>query len=735
MGGVESAKAYSGFTYPCGGYGVTGYGFGRWVSGTYHIGEDVCSSAGRAVYAAADGTVVYSAKTPDSYRWGNLIMIQSEDGFGGELTTVYGHLSNDRRAGAGAIVTKGQLIGFTGPSYTSENGNWGAHLHFGVRGGAYGSPIGKYNPGISGYKSTTSGWYPGGQVIRERQVVIDYQPASVTVGGARTKKQQYYIDFNLRNTGNTVWHKNGSGAIRLGAIDPADRNSGFSTGQIGQGWSSGNRIALMEDTAPGNVGTFRALFDNTAVDPGHYIEKFAPVIDGKGWLADRGLKVDITVQPPQYRSQWVGQGIYTDISPTNTSHPDSAQYVTPGQRLNAKAYLRNVGDYQWKSSGSNPVRLGTTYQNDRNSPWATTGVGSIPASENWLSGNRASNIDGRLKSNGSITPTDTINPGETAVFSFAITAPNIPANFKEYFNPVVEGVGWMNDVQMWYGPRVLPDGYHYAFVGQEEPDPIQLGRTADTAKLYLRNMGQTNWPVGGNVKLGTDRNRDRASAFSEDWPAPNRATSVDANVTNPGDTIIRPGNVAEFKFDVKSESVRDGSYQEYLKPLAEGVTWMPEDYGIYMPVKVQSPARDYKVITQTYSTDVGNLHPGQKFSTQLTVRNVGSLPWNVDGTDPIRLATNRPQDRNSGFSTLAGLDPWISTNRASKIDGKVMGYSPLQTAPTSVINQSEVAYLNIPMKVPNVSYGLYQEYFNFVQEGQSWFPDLGIMFPFVVSGN
>ncbi len=732
------AKAYSGYQYPCYGYNLVGYFFGQWVSGWgYHVGEDVCGGAGHPVYAVADGTVMYSAKTPDSYRWGNLIMIQSDAGFGDQLTSIYGHLSDDRRVAAGQAVAKGQLIGFTGPAYTSENGNWAAHLHFGIRGGPYNAPAGTYDAGIVGYKSSPAGYLPGGEVIRDRQLVRDYQVVNVIGHGQYVKNQEYYVDFQLRNTGNTTWHINGSDAIRLGTIRPADRGSGFSIGEIGQGWASNNRIALMSDTAPGQVGVFRAKFSNAAVPPGYYVERFAPVIDGQGWLADKDIWVGITVQPLQYRAQWVGQNAYTAISPTNTAGATSAAYLVPGQRLNLKAYVKNVGDYPWRSDGPNPVRLGTARPGDRGSAFATGGVGSIPLSENWPWYNRPSGIDGRYNpGSNSITPTGTINPGEIAVFSFAITVPNQPGMYNEYFQPVVEGVGWMNDLGMYFPLRVLPPGYHYEWVTQTNPPPIQLGRTSSAVQLYLRNVGQANWPVGGNVRLGTDRGQDRASAFSSGWPSPNRAANINANVTNPGSSVVGPGNVARFTFSVRSETVRDGSYQEYFRPVVDGVGWMPEDYGVYVPVNVASPARDYKVVSQTFSTNINNLHYNQTFGAQLAVRNLGTTPWNVGGANPVRLGTSRPQDRGSGFNVLSGSDPWLSVNRATNIDGKVTNLTNLQTAGTSVINQSEIAYLNIPLKVPSgLNPGPYNEYFNFVQEGQTWFPDLGIYFPLVVTGN
>lgn len=732
------AQAYSGYQYPCNGYSIVGYFFGQWISGSgYHVGEDVCGGAGNPVYATADGTVMYSARTPDSYRWGNLILIQSDDGFGGQLTSIYGHLSNNRQVGAGQAVSKGQLIGFTGPAYTSENGNWSAHLHFGIRGGPYNAPVGTYAPGIVGYKSSPAGYLPGGQVIRDRQLVRDYQVVNVIGHGQYAKNQAYYVDFQLRNTGTTTWHINGSDAIRLGTIRPRDRGSGFSVGEIGQGWSSSNRIALMNDTAPGQIGVFRAKFSNAAVSPGYYVERFAPVIDGQGWLADKDLWVGITVQPLQYRAQWIGQNAFTVLSPTYISDPTNPIYLLPGQHLNLKAYIKNTGDFPWTSTGPNPVRLGTSRPNDRGSAFATGPIPGMTASEQWISGNRASGIDGRYNpGSNTVTPTGTINPGEIAVFSFAITVPNQPGYYQEYFNPVVEGQGWLNDLGMWFGLRVLPAGYHYEWVTQNNPGPIALGNGQALVRVFLRNTGQANWPVGGNVRLATDRGRDRYSQFSSAWLSGNRAAVVDANATNPGSSTIHSGNVARFSFVVRSDTVRDGTYSEYFRPVVDGVGWMPEDYGIYVPVTVSSPARAQRLVSQTFSTDISKLRRGQEFTAKVAVRNIGTALWSASGQNPVRLATDRPRDRDSNFKQLAGPDPWISSNRASGIDGKITNLTTLQPSAADSIAQSEIAYLNIPFKVPmSQPLGTYNEYFNLVQEGQSWVPDIGMFFPLTVVGN
>lgn len=92
----------------------------RW--GRNHAGIDVGASVGTPIYAADNGTVVYSQYNDGGY--GNLVQIDHGNGF----VTYYGHCS-ELLVKVGDVVAKGDLIALVGNTGRST----GPHLHFEVR--------------------------------------------------------------------------------------------------------------------------------------------------------------------------------------------------------------------------------------------------------------------------------------------------------------------------------------------------------------------------------------------------------------------------------------------------------------------------------------------------------------------------------------------------------------------------------------------------------------------------
>lgn len=119
-GGGGSAPAVSSgyWTRPAAGTLTSGLGM-RW--GEYHAGIDIANRVSVPILAAADGVVIRSYY---SNSYGNCIFVSHY--YNGQVyTTVYAHMSS-RVVGEGAVVKKGQTIGYMGNTGYST----GQHLHF-----------------------------------------------------------------------------------------------------------------------------------------------------------------------------------------------------------------------------------------------------------------------------------------------------------------------------------------------------------------------------------------------------------------------------------------------------------------------------------------------------------------------------------------------------------------------------------------------------------------------------
>lgn len=742
LSAVPARAAAASYQLGCYPYGNPDYAFEQFISGWgYHVGEDVCQQVGMPVYAAADGQVMYSAQTPGSYRWGNLIIIQHQNIDGSTAVSLYGHLGTDRRVSVGNNVAKGQRIGTVGPSDYYINGGWSPHLHFGIHPGSYGAGIGTYAPWVHGYENPCcGGWVRARDYVNGRLTGYDSVPHDVITAGTVEYSGEIRVVFRIWNAGYQLWTRGGSAPVRLATTGPRDRGSGFADNGNAPGWSGTNRINLDADAPAGSLATFTATFRSNRV-PGSYNECFSLLAEGAFWFPERRICTVVTVLPPTWRGDWYTQWIGSQSDPTDVGNRTTASALLPGDKRNLKLLVKNVGEFPWQTSGTNLVRLATSRPFDRGSAFTTIGNSGIPGSENWSSGNRPSEVDGRYDpGSNTIVPDASIERGEIGVFSFTVTAPQQPGIYREYFNPVAEGHRHFADLGMWYELRVLDPGHHYEWVTQSaNPASVGQGTTFQDVTMQIRNTGQTAWPVNGNVRLGTDRPRDASSIFytasgTGAWPAPNRLGTITRNVTSSGKSTVDPGEVAEFgaRLTVPT-TLPAGNYQLYVRPVKEGVTWFPEDYGMYFPINVTAPPYQHQVIHQEFvNGDPNGMPRNSTLTARLGVKNTGRVTWQASGAKPLHLGTERPRDRASGFSDFTGGDPWLGSNRPSGIDGRVTSISPWTVAADTAIEPGEIAAFVIPIKASPAP-GTYKEYFNLVMEGTVWFTDAGIFFPFTVT--
>ncbi|MBI4744773.1 MAG: hypothetical protein HY776_08180, partial [Actinobacteria bacterium] len=115
--------------------------------------------------------------------------------------------------------------------------------------------------------------------------------------------------------------------------------------------------------------------------------------------------------------------------------------LSPGETVTVTLTAKNVGSATWYKSGANPVRVGTTNPRERPSTFANS---------TWLGSNRPTGL-----------PVDQVKQGETVTFSWTITAPSTPGEYREHYSLVAEGIAWMNDPGINYYIVVNNRSYDY----------------------------------------------------------------------------------------------------------------------------------------------------------------------------------------------------------------------------------------------------------------------------------
>lgn len=132
-------------------------------------------------------------------------------------------------------------------------------------------------------------------------------------------------------------------------------------------------------------------------------------------------QVSFTPAPAgSYQMKWIAQ------SPYLTLQPDETKSVW--------VEVQNTGTATWLATDGEDyygrILLGTDYGMDRSSDFR---------SPSWLSPNRVATMEPSV-----------VRPGERAKFVFTITATDRVGLAREYFRPVVEYVGWLNDLGIYW---------------------------------------------------------------------------------------------------------------------------------------------------------------------------------------------------------------------------------------------------------------------------------------------
>jgi len=234
--------------------------------------------------------------------------------------------------------------------------------------------------------------------------------------------QSYKFTLRVKNTGTSTWRR---GRVNLATSKGHDRISGFlREGDGPSGWISPNRIKFTQSTvAPNAYATYEFYMEvPRGMPPGQYREYFQLVADGVGWMEDYGIYWNITV-PSQYSYQYISQ----NSNPT----------LRKGRSYKFTLRVKNTGQSTWRR---NKVRLGTSRDHDRISSFLREGGNP----SGWISGNRI-----QLKES-------SVAPNAYGTFEFYMKVPNnmSAGSYREYFQVVADGVGWLQDYGIYWQIRV-----------------------------------------------------------------------------------------------------------------------------------------------------------------------------------------------------------------------------------------------------------------------------------------
>jgi hypothetical protein len=249
--------------------------------------------------------------------------------------------------------------------------------------------------------------------------VFAYTDQTMTAGRGTTgllPGDRVYVGFAAKNTGNMVWTNTGDSRAQVVTTGPQNRGSTFRDST----WLSPSFAADMitPSVAPGQTGVFGFWMRAAAL--GAFTEHFSLVTANGIWFNDPGVGYYMTVEPPTYAWQLIGQYAYSDQTMTSGR---ATTGLAPGSKVFIGFAAKNTGNLTWVNNGVSAVSVATTTPFDR---------GSVFYDTTWISANRQAALTQA-----------SVAPGQIGNFGFWMKAPSTPGAYIEHFSLVAgsEAVG------------------------------------------------------------------------------------------------------------------------------------------------------------------------------------------------------------------------------------------------------------------------------------------------------
>ncbi|MFA6272278.1 MAG: SpoIID/LytB domain-containing protein [Patescibacteria group bacterium] len=260
--------------------------------------------------------------------------------------------------------------------------------------------------------------------------------------------------------------------------------------------------------------------------------------------------------------------------------------INPSGRITFEAKFKNTGTETWYNNSNHFIALNVTNPPGRNSSFR--------------------DIFWPVYYRPGIMKTAVVNPGETGLFRFALTAPKKEGTYAEKFGLVAENLTWINGGDLEIVMRVGNPRPHFSAKNIKQSNKeinIEPGKGI-TAWVEFENTGSQTWYPDSEhfVALNVSDPAGRTSAFRHVfWPANYRPTIMKGN-------SVATGEKVRFTFALQAPNTV-GNYTENFGLVAENLTWIESGTAsfkinvAYKPEPVEETAGEPDIRVGLFSTN------------------------------------------------------------------------------------------------------------------------------------
>jgi stage II sporulation protein D len=396
--------------------------------------------------------------------------------------------------------------------------------------------------------------YGGVRLIRANGTVVQLEQRSTNAAVAATKGEvrtyggrSIFAEFSSSSGG---WSK-ASDKFRYLAARP-DPYDGLDKRNTSHHWRGQISVAQLERAFP-RVGSLRRLRITRRDGNGEWGGRVTQVIlEG---VNRTGHATAVTTDGSGFfhANQWPGsrtglRGRWFRIIPVPYASVVSATkspvvlVKAPGPAVrNVYADVRNTGTSTWRTAG-----LHLTVASADGAADPLTGGDRTPGA-----------YVGNLNRRGATT----VRPGERARFRVRLNGTALALGRHTQSYQVRSGAGRGFGAPITWTADVVKAVFAGRLVTATQNVAVPSGGTRQV-HFDVTNTGNVSWPVGATVRSRSWTEGGSPSYHAETWLSNLRIRPITANVTRPGATTVRPGEVARFAFLLAGNGRRPGAYSE-----------------------------------------------------------------------------------------------------------------------------------------------------------------------------